>query len=534
MGQVYLGRSPGGRLVAIKVVRDEIVDHPEALSRFRREVGTAREVRSAYVANLVDASLDRPPYWLATEYADGPTLAHAVRERQAFPAAICRGVFAALAEGLATVHAFNVTHRDLKPQNIILSGRGPLLIDFGIARGAGDTALTATGLAPGTPGFTAPEVLMSNQVGPEADIFALGATMAYTATGRAPFGGGQPAAIGYRTVHEQIDLAGVEPGLAGLIGGCVAKDPAARPSLVEILARCAVRTPLVEGPFYRALAELGTTVPPLLTPPVEPFPGPYGLPTVTSPARLALASGYTPTELVAPAPTRRGRPWLVAGAVGLALAVGSVVAVQLVPDKGDTASHPPSPKVSNKSRPATPPVAETPGGTPQYIDMNKISRDFWGHTTPGGKCNLPAEERVMDGFMTSVGEGTGDPAKRILRGKVRIGWRNEYPTAHTPYYVSVSVKPPHEIDSDTGKPIAGLTQQNLSPGYASKPVDINTGNASDWHYLTYPDDFTSHFENHTSPAIAITNDPGDWTVLFQHVETPHEYASVMCSGFQAK
>lgn len=151
MGQVYLGRSPGGRLVAVKVIRDEITGHPEALARFRREAETVRAVRSAYTANLIDASLASPPYWIATEYVAGPTLGHVVAQRGALPAATCRRLFAALAEGLGSVHAHGVTHRDLKPQNVILGAQGPQLIDFGIARGVGDTALTQDGQAPGTP-----------------------------------------------------------------------------------------------------------------------------------------------------------------------------------------------------------------------------------------------------------------------------------------------------------------------------------------------------------------------------------------------
>ncbi|MCX4725501.1 serine/threonine-protein kinase [Streptomyces sp. NBC_01306] len=295
MGQVHLGCSPGGRLVAIKVIRDEITDHPEALGRFRREVETVRAVRSAYTANLIDASLAEPPYWLATEYVSGPTLSHAVRRRGPFPVATCRGVFAALAEGLASVHAYGVTHRDLKPQNIILSAQGPQLIDFGIARGTGDAALTETGLAPGTPGFAAPEVLMAHQVGPAADVFALGSTMAYAATGRAPFGGGQPAGIGYRVVHEEIDLGGVEPELAGLIGRCVAKDPAARPSLTEVIAACSVRAALVDDAFYGALAGLGEAAPSGPVDPVVPV-GPVEPITSNQPQRTTPASAVRVSE----------------------------------------------------------------------------------------------------------------------------------------------------------------------------------------------------------------------------------------------
>ncbi|KIF00980.1 serine/threonine protein kinase, partial [Streptomyces sp. RSD-27] len=248
MGQVYLGRSPGGRLVAVKVIKDEITEHPEALARFRREAQTVRAVRSAYTANLIDASLAAPPYWLATEYVAGPTLGHAVREFGALPTASCRRLFAALAEGLASVHAYGITHRDLKPQNVILGVQGPQLIDFGIAKGVSETALTQTGAAPGTPGYTAPEVLLRGESAAAADVFALGATLAHAATGRAPYGTGEPTTVNFRAVHGEIDVAGVEPELAALIRACVAVEPGDRPAPAEIIRRCAVDSALVDDP----------------------------------------------------------------------------------------------------------------------------------------------------------------------------------------------------------------------------------------------------------------------------------------------
>ncbi|MFF2730843.1 protein kinase, partial [Streptomyces sp. NPDC058008] len=253
MGQVYLGRSPGGRLVAVKVIRDEISDHPEALVRFRREAATVEAVRGAGTARLIEASLDAPPYWLATEYVAGPTLRAAVRAGGPFPADSALRLFAALAEGLAAVHVHGVTHRDLKPQNVILSPQGPQLIDFGIARVLGETSLTKDGTAPGTPGFAAPEVVLRNEVGPAADVFALGATLAYTATGRPPYGSGDAAAVSYRAVHEDVDVDGVRPALAALIRECVAKDPADRPDPAAVIARCAVDSALATDPHYRAL-----------------------------------------------------------------------------------------------------------------------------------------------------------------------------------------------------------------------------------------------------------------------------------------
>ncbi|WP_432116140.1 serine/threonine-protein kinase [Streptomyces sp. S1] len=268
MGQVYLARSARGGLVAVKVIREEIVGHPEALPRFRREVATVRTIRDARTARLVDASLDAPPYWLATEYVPGPTLRQAIGAEGPFPAVRVRALGAELAHALAGVHAHGVTHRDLKPQNVILGPDGPRLIDFGIARGADDTRLTATGTAPGTPGFTAPEVLLRNEVSPAADVFALGATMAYALTGRPPFGGGAAEAVSYRAVHEDVDLQGAacdDPELLALVRACVAKDPAARPTPAHVATRCEApgdtlpetlleRAPRRRFPLRRAMA----------------------------------------------------------------------------------------------------------------------------------------------------------------------------------------------------------------------------------------------------------------------------------------
>ncbi|MDT0342865.1 bifunctional serine/threonine-protein kinase/glutamate ABC transporter substrate-binding protein [Streptomyces litchfieldiae] len=265
MGRVYLGRSPGGMQVAIKVIREDFADDADALARFRREVATVRAVRSPYTARLVDAALDAPPYWLATEFVPGPTLLAAARGAPLEPA-LCTGLFAALAEALAAVHAHGVVHRDVKPHNVVLGPGGPQLIDFGIARAAEHTQLTRTGQTPGTVGYTAPEVLLGGGAGPAADVFALGATMAAAATGRAPYGGGEWAAVSYRVVHGEIDVDGVEPGLAALIRQCVARDPAARPEPREIVRRCGVTHALAALPAYQRLA--ATTPPP--TPPAAP------------------------------------------------------------------------------------------------------------------------------------------------------------------------------------------------------------------------------------------------------------------------
>src|SRR5690606_2941063 len=178
MGQVYLGLTAGGRHVALKVVRADF-DGPQALARFRREVATVERVRSRFAAARVGAGRDEPPYWRATEYVPGPTLRQAVAEHGPLPPDTCIRLLAALAQGLLEIHGQGVQHRDLKPGNVILAPDGPRLIDFGIARGEGQTQITRTGAWNGTPGYVAPEVVRDQEPVPASDVFSLAGTIAY-------------------------------------------------------------------------------------------------------------------------------------------------------------------------------------------------------------------------------------------------------------------------------------------------------------------------------------------------------------------
>ncbi|MFF4497276.1 serine/threonine-protein kinase [Streptomyces sp. NPDC001546] len=541
MGQVYLGRSPGGRLVAVKVVREEITGHPEALARFRREAHTVRAVRSAYTANLIDASLESAPFWLATEYVAGPTLGNAVGARGALPPQTCRRLGAALAEGLASVHAYGVTHRDLKPQNVILGVQGPQLIDFGIARGVGATALTQDGQAPGTPGYTAPEVLLGGETGAAADVFALGATLAYAATGRPPFGTGVAATVGYRAVHEPVDVAGVEPELAALIEACVAKDPAERPGLEQVIRRCAVRDALLDDPVYTALLALGEPVP--LHEMRTQGPGYPYVPT---------QAGSAPVRT--PRPAGRRATW---AAAGTAVATALVLAAwQLLPLDGggrgeargadDSSSRSPSVAgqgpAGSSQPPATPagggavPSSSKSGGKPPapYIEDNRISHYFWKPSEDPvlashgqGQCNLPAEQKPPGADMQTTAKVSG----KSVTIEMRIKYAEMSPAKPDPYYVSVAVRSPHDTDPETGGP---FPVDNKRVGFTSKPVDIyGKWNTGEFLTLTYPDDFAEHTQGRAHPAVPLANDPGDWTLVFYHVEDdPTKYTSINCSGFQ--
>ena len=231
MGRVYLGLSPAGRAVAIKVVHPDLASDADFLRRFAQEVAAARAVSGIYTAPVVASGLNERSPWLATAFVPGPPLDQVVEENGPLPEQALWPLLAGLVEALQAIHACGVVHRDLKPANVLLAADGPRVIDFGIARAADGTSLTAAGVVFGTPGFMSPEQAEGRGAGPASDVFALGCVVAYAAAGMGPFGSGTAAAILYRVVHAEPDLDGVPPRLRAVIAACLAKDPAARPAL---------------------------------------------------------------------------------------------------------------------------------------------------------------------------------------------------------------------------------------------------------------------------------------------------------------
>jgi serine/threonine protein kinase len=234
MGRVYLGFSPAGRAVAIKVVHPDLARDPEFRHRFAREVAAARAVGGMYTAPVVAAGLDDEPPWLATAYVPGPSLADVVGRHGPLPEPAVWRLAAGLAEALRAVHACGLVHRDLKPANVLLAADGPHVIDFGISRAFEGTSVTAAGMVVGTPGYMSPEQAEGTQTGPASDVFSLGCVLAYAATGNAPFGGGSAASVLYRVVRGQPDLTGVPGGLRDVISACMMKNPAQRPPLAAL------------------------------------------------------------------------------------------------------------------------------------------------------------------------------------------------------------------------------------------------------------------------------------------------------------
>ncbi|MGW8766007.1 protein kinase domain-containing protein [Streptomyces sp. NPDC055815] len=269
MGVVYLGSDRRGQRVALKVIRPDLAEDQEFRSRFAREVSAARRIRGGCTARLVAADLEAERPWFATQYVPGPSLHDRVAEEGGLRAADVASIGAALSEGLVAVHEAGVVHRDLKPSNILLSPKGPRIIDFGIAWATGASTLTHVGTAVGSPGFLAPEQVRGAAVTPATDVFSLGATLAYAAMADSPFGHGSSEVMLYRVVHEEPQLHGVPDALAPLIRACLAKDPEDRPStlqlsmrLKEIAAREAQGLPVSRPPVQRERTEERNTVRP--------------------------------------------------------------------------------------------------------------------------------------------------------------------------------------------------------------------------------------------------------------------------------
>ncbi|MFG2573095.1 serine/threonine-protein kinase [Streptomyces sp. NPDC048481] len=236
MGEVHLARSTSGMKVAVKIVHARFARDPEFRGRFRQEVAAARRVSGAFTAPVVDADPEAERPWMATLFIPGSTLAEQVKRNGSLNSGELRRLMAGLAEALRDIHRVGVVHRDLKPSNVLLADDGPKVIDFGISRPKDSELRTETGKLIGTPPFMAPEQFRRpREVGPAADVFALGSVMVHAATGRGPFDSDSPYVVAYQVVHDEPDLTGVPDNLAPLVSRCLAKEPEERPTPDELM-----------------------------------------------------------------------------------------------------------------------------------------------------------------------------------------------------------------------------------------------------------------------------------------------------------
>ncbi|MEU1316018.1 serine/threonine-protein kinase [Streptomyces tibetensis] len=342
MGVVHLARSTSGMKLAVKVVHAQFAKDPDFRGRFRQEVAAARRVSGAFTAPVVDADPDGERPWMATLFIPGPTLSDHVKRNGPMDPAQLRRLMAGLAEALRDIHRAGVVHRDLKPSNVLLADDGPKVIDFGISRPVDSELRTETGRLIGTPPFMAPEQFRRpREVGPAADIFALGSVMVHAATGQGPFDSDSPYIVAYQVVHDEPDLTGVPDEVAPLVLRCLAKEPEERPTPDELMR---------ELRSVAASYDTQTFIPAQRTWDTAGPRPPAGRPVREVEAGAGEADRAVPAGNAVRAGRGRGlrlgrRAALGAGAFGLAV-VGALASLPLLDDDGGS-PQPASPRTTS-------------------------------------------------------------------------------------------------------------------------------------------------------------------------------------------
>lgn len=375
MGTVFLARSAGGRVVALKTVHEHLAREPEFRIRFRLEAEAARTIGERHGATVVAADTQGALPWLATEYLLGPSLAEAVAHHGPLPEAVVRALGTRLARALADIHASGLVHRDLKPSNVLVTAAGPRVIDFGIARALGARRLTRTGQAVGTPAYMSPEQASGRDHEPPGDVFALAGVLVFAATGHGAFDGKTPADVLYEVRYGTPDLSGVPAGLLPVLSRCLAKDPAERPApealATELGGAEGGFADLLPGPLRADLGRRAVGVWELR---------PSRLPGPPPPADPPSPTGWTSR-----------RRLLLAGTGGL-LALGSGGAVWAA-----------------RGRSGPPPAARKPA-SPSPRPPGLPPEPLWTYDA-GSPCRV---EAVRDGIVVvSIGDGLSD---RTLAG----------------------------------------------------------------------------------------------------------------------
>ncbi len=465
MGVVYLADGPDGP-VALKVVRRLLAADETFRTRFRREVLSARRVSGRGVVQLLDADTEGDRPYLAMAYVEGPTLLDEVTTAGPLRGDRLRALAVALAEAVGTIHRAGVTHRDLKPGNVLLTEDQPVVVDFGVATATEATSITVVGTVMGSPGWMAPEQVTGGPPSPAMDVFAWGTLVAWAATGRNPFGTGRPEAVAYRIIHDEPDLDGVPDDVGVIVRAALAKDPEARPSADEVLARLLGNAPQSppEALAADATALLART---WVQTPVQP-PAPPPAPPVAPRARPPI-----------PRRRRRRRSALVAFVLLLAAALGVAagLGIREYQDRqnGDQATSEDFPPASTTTTTTTTTIPTRPFSV-RWVIADDAIRDI------GAACEAAEphdggatlEVRDLDGEILAgpleAGEGTAEPGDGALDdilGLTSCVYVVDFGVvAETDGYVLVP---------DTGDSPVTVAPADLDAGDGQVELVINTG-----------------------------------------------------------
>jgi len=376
MGVVWRAFAPDGQQVAVKVLRAHLAADPNLRMRFEREVTTLSRIRGRHIAEVVEADLDNDLPYLVTRFVDGPSLHEIVDEHGPLRDAELKTLALGLLDALASIHAAGVVHRDLKPGNVLIEDGEPRVIDFGIAQLTHDVRLTMTGMVFGTPGYLAPELLTGADPTPAVDVHAWGATLAFAATGRPPFGRGALEAVALAVMQRQPDLAGIDRWLGPALAAAMAKDPRERPTPGELLD-------------WFSSGRFGTGENPRTASTLTP---------------AGAGTGPTAAPIAASAPTVDDRAWLEP-------APASVVVEQIRPDRAWAA---PSPGFTSAG-PAGPHTAAMP-------DVDAFTPAAYGRRRP------PCAEPVVASPVRPAGLGPWTPpGAAVDDAPRRVGFRHFAP-----------------------------------------------------------------------------------------------------------
>jgi serine/threonine protein kinase len=522
-GAVYLGRTEQGEKVAIKLLHAQMSADSAARARFAREVSAAQKVAPFCTARILEHDVHGDQPYIVSEYIDGPSLHDVVMQDGPRGAADLERLAIGTVTALAAIHESGIVHRDFKPNNVLLADDGPRVVDFGIARhfDTQESAVTATGMVVGTPGYLAPEQLTGHQLGPGVDIFAWGTTMVFAATGRSPFDADTLPVIINRILNEHPDLSALPGPLRGLVERCLRKDPGQRPSAINLLqellgqagaapardddealqegTRIAAQMPAPPPVVPAAASAFAPPGPPIAPPPSTPPPMPAAVPM---PPPLRSPGPGTPRPPAAPT-----TPPPLPGA----------------PMRYGPSTPPPmaSPMPPGPQGPRTPPPM--PMGAPQpaphagYQPPPRASSGTKGPVLAAVGCSVAFLLIIVIGIVLAVASGSDDDP-------------TDYPTPAYP----TSTSPTSTFTSSGAAITAEFQGSWKGTGYQIKPRvahwDVQVTLIEGLHYATvkYPE---------CSGILQVVSSSVDELVLRQTITTgrdncaPAGYVTLSSPGF---